>query len=110
MMLFLSKVLFTRDRATRNSTAVVSRVTTTNMLHGHTETRSDTKSPQGKVYTKALSSRGAKNFDARKARQSHLTGGVALTEGFTFTGGPVDCRGIHAAARLAVARFTKRRD
>jgi len=35
-----------------------------------------------------------------KARQSHLGGRVALTEGFLVTGMPVGCREIHAAARL----------
>jgi len=62
-----------RDCARRHSTAVVSRVTTTSVLHGHNETHAHTKSHQGKVYTKVLSSRGAKNFDASKARQNILS-------------------------------------
>jgi hypothetical protein len=39
-------------------------------------------------------------MQAGKARQNHLGGKVALTEGFTVTGTLVDYRGIHAAARM----------
>lgn len=59
------------------------------------------KSYQEKIYTKAQSARGPENFmQAGKARQNHLGGRVALTEGFAVTSAPVDCRGIHLAARL----------
>ena len=69
---------------------VVSRVTTAGV-----------KSHQEKIYPKAPSTRGPENFmQAGKARQNHLGGRVALTEGLTVTGAPVGCRGIHAAARL----------
>jgi hypothetical protein len=41
------------------------------------------KSHQEKIYTKAPSTRGPENFmQAGKARQNHLGGRVALTEGF----------------------------
>jgi hypothetical protein len=36
----------------------------------------------------------------QQARQNHLGGRVALTEGFMVTGAPVSYHRIHAAARL----------
>ena len=71
------------------------------MLNGHGQIRAGVKSHKGKIHTKALSAREAEIFmQAGKARQNHLGGRVALTEGFLVTGAPVGCRGIHAAARL----------
>lgn len=78
------------------------------MLNGHGQIRAGMKSHQGKIHTKALSARGAENFmQAGKARQNHLGGRVALTEGFTVTGVPVGNRGIHAAARLGQGKDHK---
>jgi hypothetical protein len=71
------------------------------VLNGHGQIRASVKSYKGKIHTKALSAREAEIFmQAGKARQNHLGGRVALTEGFLVTSAPVSCRGIHAAARL----------
>jgi hypothetical protein len=76
------------------------------MLNRHGQIRAGVKSHQGKIHTKALSTRGAENFlQAGKARQNHLGGRVALTKGFIVTGVPVGYRGIHAAARLGQGRL-----
>ena len=76
------------------------------MLNGHGQIRAGVKSHQGKIHTKARSARGAEIFmQAGKARQNHLGGRVALTEGFTVTSAPVGCRGIHAAARLGQGKI-----
>jgi hypothetical protein len=76
------------------------------VLNGHGQIRAGVKSHQGKIYTKAMSARDAEIFmQAGKARQNHLGGRVALTEGFSITGAPVGCRGIHAASRLGQGKI-----
>lgn len=82
---------------------MVSRVRTAGMLNGHGEIRANAKSHERKVHTRIPSAGGAENFiqaGQSKARQSHLGGRVALTEGFLVPGAPVGCREIHATARL----------
>ena len=92
-----------QDHATRHSTRVTSRVTTTNMLNRHRENHADIKTSQGMIYTKAPSAQGAESFiQARqgKARRNHLGGKVALTEVFMVTSAPISYREIHIAVRL----------
>jgi hypothetical protein len=76
------------------------------VLNGYGQIRAGVKSHQGKIQTKARSTQGAEIFiQAGKARQNHLGGRVALTEGFTVTSAPVGCRGSHVAARLGQGKI-----
>jgi hypothetical protein len=80
-MLSLSKVLFMQDRATRRSTAVVSRVTTAGVLNGHGEAHANTKSHQGTIHIKGPFARGAENFmQARQGKTSKASRVISAAE------------------------------